>query len=92
MEKSGEIAALCVVALVGLVTLVFARRAVAWYEGFLSRARPWLSKIAPYDENDGLPLYWPWPKLIRDWGLRVWFFRITGLMCLILVLIVIVSR
>ena len=92
MFSTQEVTELCVIALVGLVTLVFARRAVEWYEVLLRKARPWLSNIILYDEDDGLPVYLLWPKLIRDWGLRVWFFRITGLFCLILPLIVIVTR
>ena len=91
MLSNAELIGWCVWVPIGLATLIFARRVVEGYEGLLRKARPWLSWFAPYDESDGLPLYWPWPRLIRKWGLQVWYFRLFGLMCLIITLLVILD-
>ena len=90
--SADELAGLCICGLIGIGMLLFARDVAQGYENLLKRARPWISWFAPYDEVDGLPLFWPWPKLIRTWGLQVWYMRVSGLMCLVVVTAVVLSR
>ena len=91
MHSAEEVIVLSVFMVIGLASLVFAPRVVEGYEGLLRRVRPWISWIAPYSDEDGLPLFWPWPELIRRRGLSMWYFRVSGIICVIIVLTVILN-